>query len=129
MKRRDFLAATSSFLLPITVNGLGVKAFNEHSTLVKSLKNTAALNSDKILVMINMIGGNDGLNTVIPLDQYAAYQSLRSNIALPETSVLKLDGNAGTGLHPAMTGLRNMYNEGKLSIIHSVGYPNPNQSH
>lgn len=129
MNRRDFLAATSSFLLPLTVNGMGIKAFNEHSTLVKSLKNTAALNSDRILVMINMIGGNDGLNTVIPLDQYSAYQSLRSNIAIPETSVLGLAGNAGTGLHPAMTGLRNMYNEGKLSIIHSVGYPNPNQSH
>ncbi len=129
MKRRDFLAATSSFLLPLTVNGLGIKAFNEHSALVQSLKNTAALNTDRILVMINMIGGNDGLNTVIPLDQYGAYQSLRSNIAIPETSVLGLAGNAGTGLHPAMTGLRNMYNDGKLSIIHSVGYPNPNQSH
>ncbi|MES2796487.1 MAG: DUF1501 domain-containing protein [Bacteroidota bacterium] len=129
MKRRDFLAASSSFLLPLTVNGLSIKAFNENSTLVKSLKNTAALNSDRILVMINMIGGNDGLNTVIPLDQYSAYQSLRSNIAIPESSVLPLSGNLGTGLHPAMTGLRNMYDEGKLSIIHSVGYPNPNQSH
>ena len=65
MNRRDFLAATSSFLLPLTVNGLDIRAFNEHSSLVQSLKNTAALNSDRILVMINMIGGTDGLNTVV----------------------------------------------------------------
>jgi uncharacterized protein (DUF1501 family) len=129
MKRRDFLAATSSFLLPLTLNGLGIKAYNENSSLVKSLKNTAALNSDRILVMINMIGGNDGLNTVIPLDQYSQYQALRSNIAIPESSVLPLPGNIGTGLHPAMTGLRDMYGDGKLAIVHSVGYPNPNQSH
>lgn len=129
MKRRDFLAATSSFLLPLTVNGLDIRAFNEHSSLVQSLKNTTALNSDRILVMINMIGGNDGLNTVIPLDQYGSYQSLRSNIAIPQPSVLALPGNLGTGLHPAMTGMRNLYEQGKLSVIHSVGYPNPNQSH
>jgi uncharacterized protein (DUF1501 family) len=129
MNRRDFLAATSSFLLPLTVNGLGITAFNENSSLVQSLKQTAALNSDRILVMINMIGGNDGLNTVIPLDQYGQYQSLRSNIAIPQSSVLPLAGNIETGLHPALTGLRDLYNDGKLSIIHSVGYPNPNQSH
>jgi uncharacterized protein (DUF1501 family) len=129
MKRRDFLAATSSFLLPLTVNGLGITAFNEHSTLVQSLKQTGAINTDRILVMINMIGGNDGLNTVIPKDQYGQYTALRGNIAIPETNILPLDGNAETGLHPVMTGMRDLYNNGKLSIVHSVGYPNANQSH
>jgi uncharacterized protein (DUF1501 family) len=129
MKRRDFLAATSSFLLPIAVDGMSIKAYTENSSLVQSLKNTTALNTDRILVMVNLIGGNDGLNTVIPLDQYGAYQGLRSNIAIPEASILPLPGNIGTGFHPAMTGLRNMYEQGKLSVIHSVGYPNPNQSH
>ena len=129
MNRRNFLAASSSFLLPMTLNGMGIKAFNENSALVQSLRQTAAANIDRILVMINMIGGNDGLNTVIPLDHYPAYNTLRGNISVPESSVLGLTGMPETGLHPAMTGLRNMYNEGKLSIIHSVGYPNANQSH
>jgi uncharacterized protein (DUF1501 family) len=129
MKRRDFLAATSSFLLPLTLDGMSIKAYTENSSLVQSLKNTAALNTDRILVMINMIGGNDGLNTVIPLDQYSAYMGLRGNIAIPEASALALPGNLGTGLHPAMTKMRNMYEQGKLSVVHSVGYPNANQSH
>jgi uncharacterized protein (DUF1501 family) len=129
MNRRDFLAASSSFLLPMTLNGMGIKAYNENSALVQSLRQTTAANTDRILVMINMIGGNDGLNMVIPLDQYSAYNTLRSNISIPQTSVLGLSGMLETGLHPAMTGLQNMFTDGKLSIIHSVGYPNANQSH
>ncbi len=129
MNRRDFLAASSSFLLPMTLNGMGIKAFTERSGLVQSLQQTMAANTDRILVMINLIGGNDGLNMVIPKDQYSAYNTLRSNISIPETSILPLSGTPETGLHPAMTGLQNMYNDGKLSIIHSVGYPNANQSH
>jgi uncharacterized protein (DUF1501 family) len=129
MNRRDFLAASSSFLLPMTLNGMGIKAYNENSALVQSLRHTTAANTDRILVMINMIGGNDGLNMVIPLDQYSAYNTLRSNISIPQTNVLALAGMPETGLHPAMTGLQNMFTDGKLSIIHSVGYPNANQSH
>ena len=83
MNRRNFLAASSSFLLPMTLNGMGIKAFNENSALVQSLRQTTAANTDRILVMINMIGGNDGLNTVIPLDHYPAYNTLRSNISIP----------------------------------------------
>jgi uncharacterized protein (DUF1501 family) len=129
MNRRDFLTASSSLLLPLTMNGMGITALTENSGLVQALRQTAALNTDRILVMINLLGGNDGLNTVIPLDQYGAYTSLRSNIAIPQSSVLSLTGLPETGLHPSMTGMRNMFNDGKLSIIHSVGYPNPNQSH
>lgn len=66
---------------------------------------------------------------MIPLDHYSKYYELRSNIAIPEAQVLKLAGNQETGLHPAMTGLRALYDEGKLSIIHSVSYPNPDLSH
>ena len=113
----------------MTLNGMGIKAFNENSALVQSLRQTAAANTDRILVMINLIGGNDGLNMVIPLDQYSVYNSLRSNISIPQASILGLTGMPETGFHPSMTGLRNMYNDGKLSIIHSVGYPNANQSH
>jgi uncharacterized protein (DUF1501 family) len=73
MKRRDFLAASSSFLLPVMVGGMGVKAFGANSPLVQSLMKTDALAKDRVLVIIYLNGGNDGLNTVIPLDQYAQY--------------------------------------------------------
>ncbi|TDB68231.1 DUF1501 domain-containing protein [Arundinibacter roseus] len=134
MKRRDFLAAAStlaanSLLLPIEVDGFSLKALGKNSALVKALKHTTAAFNDRILVIVYLNGGNDGLNTVIPRDQYGTYQALRSNIAIPEEEILPLAGNDVTGFHPAMSGLRNLYNEGKLSIIHSVSYPNPSQSH
>ncbi|CAG5071996.1 hypothetical protein DYBT9623_03936 [Dyadobacter sp. CECT 9623] len=116
-------------MVPVMLNGFGVKSFAKSSALVQSLKRTSALNNDRILVIIYLGGGNDGLNTVIPLEYYSQYQSLRSNIAIPESSVLKLSGNAETGFHPAMTGMRQMYDDGKLAMIHSVSYPNPDQSH
>lgn len=129
MKRRDFLTAASASLLPVVLNGFGLKAMNQQSALVQSLLGTTALNSDRVLVIVYLNGGNDGLNTVIPLDQLSAYNTLRSNIALPQNKILTLDGNPATGLHPAMTGMRDLYNNGKLSIVHSVSYPNPDQSH
>lgn len=129
MKRRDFLAAASASVLPVLLDGFGVKAMARQSALVQSLMNTSDVNGDRALVIIYLNGGNDGLNTVIPVDQLSAYNTLRSNIAIPQNKVLALAGNAATGLHPAMTGMRDLYNDGKLSIIHSVSYPNPDQSH
>ena len=129
MKRRDFLRAASASVLPVMLDGFGLKAMNRQSALVQSLLNTTALNSDRVLVIVYLNGGNDGLNTVIPLDQLSAYNTLRSNIAIPQNKILGLDGNPATGLHPAMIGMRDLYNTGKLSIIHSVSYPNPDQSH
>ena len=74
-----------------------------------------------------MNGGNDGLNMVIPIDQYDGLMRVRSNIALPEAKVLKLTDKLG--LHSRMTGLANLYKEEKLGILQSVGYPNQNRSH
>jgi uncharacterized protein (DUF1501 family) len=128
MKRRDFLAASSSFLLPVMVDGFGVKAFGVNSPLVQSLMKTDALAKDRVLVIIYLNGGNDGLNTVIPLDQYTQYSNLRSNIAIPQASVLPL-GDGSTGLHPSMTGLQQMHANGKLAVVHSVSYPTPSYSH
>lgn len=129
MKRRDFFRAASSCLLPVMVDGFGMKALARDSALVQSLMQTTAVNTDRVLVIIYLNGGNDGLNMVLPLDQYSAYNALRSNIAIPQSSALALAGNDATGLHPAMTGLRDLYNNGKLSIVHSVSYPSPDQSH
>ena len=129
MNRRKFLTTTSSLALPIALNGYSLNALTRNSTLVQSLLMTSAPVADRILVIININGGNDGLNMVIPVDQYSAYNGLRSNIAIPQNKVLALTGNDATGLHPAMTGLQTLYNDGKLTVLHSVSYPNPDQSH
>ncbi|WP_109694473.1 DUF1501 domain-containing protein [Chitinophaga deserti] len=128
MKRRDFLRYTApASILPTFINGFSIKAFAA-SPFLAALEKTA-LDNDHVLVMIQLNGGNDGLNMVIPLDQYSKYQSARSNIAIPEGRVLKLAGQTKTGLHPAMTGVKQLYDEGHVSIIQSVGYPSPNFSH
>lgn len=128
MKRRDFLKYTApAAILPSFINGFSVQAFGA-SPLLSALEG-AATNNDHVLVMIQLNGGNDGLNMVIPLDQYAKYNAARSNIAIPEGRVLKLAGQTKTGIHPAMTGIQQMYNDGHVSILHSVGYPSPNFSH
>ncbi|MCF0048475.1 DUF1501 domain-containing protein [Dyadobacter sp. LJ53] len=129
MNRRDFIAAAATMAVPVTLNGFDLRAFTQNSALVRSVAQAGAANSDRILVMVYLNGGNDGLNTVIPLEYYPAYNQLRSNIAIPEKSVLPLAGSPETGLHPAMTGLQQLYAEGKLGIVHSVSYPNPNFSH
>ncbi len=128
MKRRDFLRYTApATILPTFINGFSIKAFAA-SPFLAALENTA-LDNDHVLVMIQLNGGNDGLNMVIPLDQYGKYAAARSNIAIPEGRVLRLAGQTKTGIHPSMTGIKQLYDEGHVSIIQSVGYPSPNFSH
>lgn len=129
MNRRKFLATASAFTVPVMLNGLELKAMTRQSALVQSLMNTNAVNTDRVLVIVYLNGGNDGLNTVIPIDQYSRYDTLRHNIAIPQNNLLALSGHPELGLHPSMTGMRNLFNDGRLSIINSVGYPNPDQSH
>ena len=87
----------------------------------------AAAESDRVLVVVRLDGGNDGLNMVLPLDQYANLAKARANILIPEARSAKLSNE--TGLHPSLGGLAQMYWEGKLRVIQSVGYPSHNQSH
>ena len=79
-----------------------------------------------ILVVLQLAGGNDGLNTVIPLGN-DEYRKSRPTIGVPEASILKLDPQ--TGLHPSLSGLASAYQEGHLAVVQGVGYPNPNRSH
>ncbi|MBS1704584.1 MAG: DUF1501 domain-containing protein [Armatimonadetes bacterium] len=81
---------------------------------------------DCILVVCQLSGGNDGLNTVVPWAN-ARYRELRPTLAISESDVLKL--NETMGLHPSMAGLASLYKAGKVAIIQNVGYPNPNRSH
>jgi uncharacterized protein (DUF1501 family) len=126
MKRRDFLrSSVPAVVLPTVINGFSVKAFGAESPLAQLLNGSTP--NDHVLVIVQLSGGNDGLNTVIPIDTYSNYFNARSNIAIPQNKILQL--NAKTGLNPAMTGMKAMYDEGKLSVIQAAGYPLPNFSH
>jgi len=126
MKRRDFLKKIApASLLPFAINGQPITAYGKLlGTRAEDFTET-----DKVLVLVQLNGGNDGLNTLIPLDQYQNLTKARPDVILPENKVLPLNGIDGTGLHPSMSKMKNMYDEGKMRIIQSVGYPNQNYSH
>lgn len=131
MNRRNFVKSgvPAAVALPNLLNGFSFNAFGAAADdPLTSLLSTAATN-DHILVLVQMQGGNDGLNMVVPLDMYANYYNARTNVAIPQSKVLRLNGTDESGLHPAMTELQNLFNEGKTAIIQSVGYGNQNFSH
>lgn len=126
MKRRSFLQKVGVGTIGAAVlNHLPINLLADspvHSGL-------AASDTDHVLVVVFLSGGNDGLNTVIPLDQYSNLSKARANILIPEDKILKFPSFEKIGLHPAMSSLHNLSKEGKVSIIQNVGYPNPNYSH
>src|SRR5437899_988078 len=80
----------------------------------------------RILVILQMAGGNDGLNTIVPYtNDY--YRRARPRIGVPEKEVLKI--NDDLGFHPNLSGFKSIYDAGELSVVQGVGYPNPNRSH
>ena len=122
MKRRNFLKTTAATALPVSVNGLGI------SSLAKSsLFDFINGDNDRVLVLVQLGGGNDGLNTIIPLDQYDRLANVRSNVIIPENQLLGITPEVA--LHPEMTGIKSLFEEAKLNIIQSVAYPNQNRSH
>jgi len=127
MERRKFIRNSLALVAPTMISGNAIHVLQDHPLLNTALLSTS--NTDKVLVIVQLSGGNDGLNTVIPLSNYANYKNARTNIALPENKVLKLMGNNATGIHPSMTAFQNMFTDGKLNIVQSVGYPQPSFSH
>lgn len=112
MKRRSFLGASVAVLaLP-------------RSALAQAAAPLAGYG--KLLILVELKGGNDGLNTVVPYAD-AAYQGLRPRLALPRDQVLQL--NQATGLHPALKPLMPLWDARELAIVQGVGYANPNLSH
>lgn len=130
MNRKDFLlnAIPAAVILPEVINGYSVKAMGSSSPLVQALMRGTTL-TDHVLVIVQLSGGNDGLNMVIPVADYSRYYNARTNIAIPENRVLAIAGVTGTGLHPSMTGLQTLFTEGKAKVVQAVGYPQPNFSH
>lgn len=116
IKRKQFIQvgslATASLMLPKFL-----KAF-ETRTLVPQ--------GNKVVVILQLSGGNDGLNTVIPITNDIYYKS-RPRLGIEKNKALSLTDEAG--LHPALTGFKELYDDGSLGIINNVGYPNPDRSH
>lgn len=129
MERRKFLKSTAILSAPLLFNHIPVLASSDLESNNLHMLGTAAANCGKILVIIQLNGGNDGLNTVFPRDKWSELSNARSNILLPENEVLSLSNNETTGLHPAMTELKQMYDNGKMMIVQNVSYPNPSYSH
>ena len=116
MKRRDFIKqsslASSLFFVPSFV-----KAFETATKNVLGYKK---------LVIIQLSGGNDGLNTIVPYTNDIYYNN-RPALAISKSNILKI--NDELGFHNKLAPLKNLYDKGYLSIINNVGYPNPNRSH
>lgn len=134
MKRRQFIrnmgAGTAAGL---TLGGIPLNLLAANSGLKQM---AAASSNDNVLIFIQLHGGNDGLNTLIPISQYTDYYNLRPNIAIRESgtrSYIDVDPNVEdavrVGLHPDMGAFKEMYDEGKVAIIQNVGYPDMNLSH
>ncbi len=127
MKRRDFLKMSTMATLAYSIHGTPIHAYGEEHMLSMIAKTRG--NNDNILVLIQMSGGNDGLNTIIPLDKYSELSNARSNILINQADVLPLSGQINTGFHPSMTGLQNLFNTDRMNIVQGVSYPTPNFSH
>lgn len=116
MKRREFLKngtlASSLFMVPSFV-----KAFENVATTSLGFKK---------LVIIQLSGGNDGLNTIVPYTNDIYYRE-RPGLAISKNDIIKATDNLG--FHKNLAPLKNLYDQGYLSIINNVGYPNPNRSH
>lgn len=84
------------------------------------------IDPDNVLVVIQLSGGNDGLNTIVPYLQ-DAYYKLRPNLAVPKDKVIPATDSLG--FHPALAGLASLFQKGKVAIVNNVGYPNANRSH
>lgn len=118
--RREFLRLTGQSLGLAALAGMTPKLVSRPSLL------SPTQTQDHILVLIHLAGGNDGLNTLIPYTDDNYYRQ-RPRISIPPQRILKL--NESWGLHPACDGLRDLYDNGHLSVVQNVGYPEPNRTH
>ncbi|TNE57176.1 MAG: DUF1501 domain-containing protein [Bacteroidetes bacterium] len=132
MKRRNFLkilpaAGVSSFV----VNGFAMKPFANRN-MAKIIGDCDHL-QERALILIQLKGGNDGVNTLVPINQYDAYVNIRPTIHIQDNAYIDLDttvkDSRRIGLHPAMTAVKDLYDRGWVNVIQGVGYERPNQSH
>lgn len=127
MNRRKFISSVAATgvavsTLPTMVDSFAVKALaGGDPNLEQLLEQT-----DRVLVLIQLPGGNDGLNTIVPVND-AIYYNRRPNIAIKKSATLKLTDDLG--FHPALSGFRELYDKGMMAVVQGVTYPNPDRSH
>jgi uncharacterized protein (DUF1501 family) len=122
VSRRDLLRLGAGGLGFGLLGGLG----HVPPALAQASRSVGADTSGKILVVFEWFGGNDGLNTIVPYADPMYYRH-RPTIAVEESDVLKID--AQFGWHKSLRGMKNLYDEGKVAIVHGVGYEQPSFSH
>ena len=121
MNRRDFIKQSAFTTAGTMLIPHFLKAYE-----LQTLGQSSPAKTGKILVVVQLSGGNDGLNTVVPYRNDIYYRE-RPTIAIQPEKVLPLTDEIG--LHPAMTPLKALYDDGLLTVINNVGYPNPDRSH
>ncbi len=135
MKRRNFLKKLPILIgPPLALGGVPVKLMSATAPLQRMAGQS---DNDRVLVILQMHGGNDGLNALIPIEQYDLYYFRRANIAIPAKdsvrSLIPLDGTLPSadqvGLHPDMIAMKDLYDRGRARIIQGVSYENNNGSH
>jgi uncharacterized protein (DUF1501 family) len=135
MERRKFIKRLGFAAgVPIAFHGVPLQLLGSHQNFQRL---AAQSTNDRVLVILQMGGGNDGLNTFIPLDNYDQYYSRRANIAIPYKSgrrtLIPLDSTVNSadqvGLHPDMQAFKDMYDRGSAAVFQGVSYEKNNGSH
>jgi uncharacterized protein (DUF1501 family) len=132
MKRRNFLKILpAAGVTSIAVNGFSMRPF-ANSRMAGILADCEGV-QDRVLVLIQLKGGNDGLNMVIPAAHYDRYVALRPYTHISDGAFIPLDNtlpsDSQVGLHPGMTAIKDMYDRGWANVVQAVGYESMNQSH
>ncbi len=131
MKRRNFIRLTS------TASALSLLPTDVFALFKSAGMDTCPNVNAKKIVLIQLAGANDGLNTVVPINQYDKYASLRPNIKLNNAGgangIINLDTTLSltdqVGLHPSLVGFKSLYDSGLMRVIQGVGYPTQDKSH
>ena len=124
--RRRFLGGMAMLSAVASVPGFVGATSNAYADTDWYTSSKAGVPEDRVLVVVQLSGGNDGLNTVVPFGD-DNYNDQRPGIRI--TNPIKLDGADGIGLNPALRPIHEMIGEGRAAVINGVGYPNPNRSH
>jgi len=133
MKRRNFIKKLSLAAVPFTLGGIPIRLMAENSLTRMAEQST----NDRVLIILQLHGGNDGLNSIIPVEAYDLYYRWRANIAIPAKNSLRkmilldstLPSEAQVGLHPDMIAMKDMYDRGRMAVVQGVSYKNNNGSH
>ncbi len=133
MKRRNFIKKLSLTAVPFTLGGIPIRLMAENSLTRMAEQST----NDRVLIILQLHGGNDGLNSIIPVEAYDLYYRWRANIAIPAKNSLRkmialdstLPSDTQVGLHPDMIAMKDLYDRGRMTIVQGVSYKNNNGSH